>query len=375
MDIAIAIAVAAAEIIGTYVVTRDAEPHALGWAGALMLTATAAPLVVRRSYPVAVLAAVATLAYAYDGLDFPAAFYTIAIAVALYTTAAEGRRVPALVITAAAFVTFVVTDALFQRGHILDAVSSLWFGGWLVVSFVSGEVSRARSAYHEEVQRRAAEVERTRDEEALRRASEERMRIARELHDVLAHSISLINVQAGVALHLLDRQPERARPALEAITAASRDALRDLRATLGVLRSANEIEPRAPAPTLARLDDLVSQAGTAGATVRVNVTGTVRQLPPDVDLAAYRIAQESLTNVARHARPATATLSIAYGEDELVVEVEDEGTSVSDPMARSGHGLAGMRERVASAGGELEAGPRPEGGFRVRARLPLDSHS
>jgi signal transduction histidine kinase len=199
------------------------------------------------------------------------------------------------------------------------------------------------------------------------------MRIARELHDVLAHSISVINVQAGVALHLLERQPEQARPALVAITQASRDALRELRATLGVLRGAGDEDPRAPAPTLARLDDLVSNASTAGVQVQVNVTGAERPLPPGVDLAAYRIAQESLTNVARHARPASATLSIAYGAEELVVEVQDDGRAAPEARAvREGHGLIGMRERAASVGGQLEAGPRPEGGFRVRARLPLN---
>jgi signal transduction histidine kinase len=274
--------------------------------------------------------------------------------------------------TAVAVVALLLTGSLFKVGHFTDPTGALWLTGWLTASFVAGEVSRARNAYLKEVERRAIDAERTRDEEVRRHASEERMRIARELHDVLAHSISVINVQAGVALHLLDRQPEQARPALVAITEASKNALGELRATLGVLRGADDDDPRAPAPTLAQLNDLVTTATTAGVRVQVNVTGAERPLPPGVDLAAYRIAQESLTNVARHARPATATLSIAYGADELVVEVQDDGRTADARAFRAGHGLIGMRERAASVGGELDAGPRPEGGFRVRARLPLN---
>jgi signal transduction histidine kinase len=373
IDVGIAALVAAAELVGTHLLTRGAPPErSLDWLGYGVLVATAAPLAARRVYPVATLVATIVFAFTYDALDYPAAFYTIAIVVALYGAVAQGRRAPALAIVAAAFAAFVITDVLFPRGHVMDPPNALWFGGWLVAGWVAGEFSRSRRSYLEEVERRAVDAERTRDEEARRRASEERMRIARELHDVLAHSMSVINVQASVALHLLDRQPEQARPALVAITQASRDALRDLRATLGVLRGTDEAETRSPAPTLARLDDLVRTASAAGVQVRVNVTGGPRPLPPGIDLAAYRIAQESLTNVARHAAASTATLSIAYGDDELLVEVADDGTEIADPgSVRAGLGLIGMRERAASVGGEVEAGPRPEGGFRVRVRLPL----
>jgi signal transduction histidine kinase len=372
VDIALAIAAAAAMITGTVRFAASAD-RALDWLGVTLLLASAASLVVRRSWATATLVATAVLAVTYNALDYPLPFWTIPLAIALYTAVADGRRVAALAITGAAFAALMATGAFFRVGHFADATGVLWFTGWLTASFVAGEVSRARNAYLKEVENRAVEAERTRDEEARRRASEERMQIARELHDVLAHSISVINVQAGVALHLLDRQPEQARPALVAITQASRDALRELRATLGVLRSAQDEESRAPAPTLARLDDLVRQASAAGAQVSVSVTGAERALAPGIDLAAYRIAQESLTNVARHARPATATLSIDYGTEALVVEVKDDGRAVPDERAmRAGHGLIGMRERAASLGGELDAGPRPEGGFRVRARLPLN---
>jgi signal transduction histidine kinase len=371
-DVALAIVAAAAVLIGTVrLATSDDRP--LDWLGVSLLVASAASLGVRRSWPTATLMATAAIAITYNVLDYPLPFWTIPLAIALYTAVADGRRVGAIAITGGAVAALVATGVFFEVGHFSNPTGALWFTGWLTVSYVAGEVSRARNAYLREVERRAIEAERTREEEARRRTSEERMRIARELHDVLAHSISVINVQAGVALHLLDRQPEQARPALVAITQASKDALRELRATLGVLRGADDEDPRAPAPTLARLDDLVSNASTAGVRVRVSVTGAERPLPPGVDLAAYRIAQESLTNVARHARPAAATLSIAYGTDELVVDIQDEGRTAPDARAvREGHGLIGMRERAASVGGQLEVGPRPEGGFRVRARLPLN---
>jgi signal transduction histidine kinase len=213
-----------------------------------------------------------------------------------------------------------------------------------------------------------------------RRAGEERLRIARELHDVLAHNISLINVQAGVALHLMEEQPEQARTALTAIKAASKDALGELRSVLDVLRHVDEGAPRAPTAGLADLDRLVSGATAAGIDVRVVTSGTPRPLPPSVDLAAFRIVQEALTNVTRHAGQATATVSLTYGEEGLTVSVEDDGRGVNGagagtgperPRERGGgNGIRGMKERASALGGDVEAGPRPGGGFRVTASLP-----
>lgn len=373
MDVGFAVGAAAAAIAGTVIVARG--PHGGATLDALayaLLVATAAPLLFRRRFPSGALVATASIAFVYDALDYPAGFYTVPILIALYTVAAAGRRLHALAGAGAILATFAAVDLLFQRGHVMEWSGALWFGGWMLLSIVLGEVSRSRRAYLEQVEQRALEAERTREEEARRRASEERMRIARELHDVLAHSISVINVQASAALHVMDKRPEQARTALFAIDQASKDALRELRATLGVLRGAAADDSRAPAPSLARLDDLVASATAAGLRVRLDVSGEPRPLPPSVDLAAYRIVQESLTNVARHAGSAGAALSISYTPRELVIEVEDEGQGVPagwDPQA--GNGLLGMRERAAAAGGELEAGPRPEGGFRVRARLSL----
>jgi signal transduction histidine kinase len=205
-------------------------------------------------------------------------------------------------------------------------------------------------------------------EEARRRAGEERMRIARELHDVLAHNISLINVQAGVALHLMDEQPGQSRTALQAIKQASNDALGELRSVLDVLRQGEEQPPRSPATGLAQLGSLVAGVQATGLEVRTRVEGVPRPLPAGTDLAAFRIVQESLTNVTRHAGPATATVLVRYGDRELTVQVDDDGRGPG--ASGPGNGIRGMRERVAALDGELTAGPRPGGGFRVEAHLP-----
>jgi signal transduction histidine kinase len=217
------------------------------------------------------------------------------------------------------------------------------------------------------------EAERTHAEEDRRRAGEERLRIARELHDVLAHNISLINVQAGVALHLMDEQPGQSRTALAAIKQASNDALHELRSVLDILRQGTDA-PRSPTSGLDSLDGLVANAASAGLAVSTRVEGTPRPLPTGVDLAAFRIVQEALTNVTRHAGQATASVLVAYGDGELTVQVDDDGRGATRQGAEAagGNGIRGMRERAAALGGQLDAGPRPGGGFRVAARLPLN---
>jgi signal transduction histidine kinase len=183
----------------------------------------------------------------------------------------------------------------------------------------------------------------------------------------------LINVQAGVALHLMNARPEQARTALATIKEASKDALTEMRSVIDILRQDGEQAPRAPAATLARLDDLVSRAEAAGVRVQTEIMGAIRPLPSGVDLAAFRIVQEALTNVGRHAGAATATVRVSYGDGDLTVQIDDDGGgSMAVSTAGSGKGIMGMRERAAALGGELEAGPRPGGGFRVRARLPLE---
>ena len=221
-----------------------------------------------------------------------------------------------------------------------------------------------------EVERRAEEAVRTRDEAARRRAMEERLRIARELHDSLTHSISVIQVQAGVAVHLARKRGEDVPPALMAIEEAGADAVRELRATLGVLRSED-----GDGSGLSQLDGLVARARAAGLPVTVTVTGQQRPLPPEADQAAYRIVQEALTNVTRHAGHACASVHLHYTPEALSVQVDDDGQGTGTRPSGPGLGLVGMRERVSALGGRLQAGPQDGGGFRVRAELPARAPS
>ena len=201
------------------------------------------------------------------------------------------------------------------------------------------------------------------------------MRIARDLHDVLAHNISVINVQANTALHLMDRQPDRAKEALTAIHGVSKEALNELRAVLGVLRDgehAEDIAPRAPSPGLARLPDLLSSVRTAGLDVQLTSEGAIRPLPADADIAAYRVIQESLTNVRRHSKAASAAVSVRYEASGVAIKVADEGAGPEDPSHSAGNGINGMAERVHELGGTFYAGFKAGGGFEVLAWLPVD---
>jgi len=249
--------------------------------------------------------------------------------------------------------------------------------GWLISAGVMAVAFRMWQLHLREVEQRAAEAERTRDEAAQRRAMEERLRIARELHDSLTHSISVIQVQAGVAVHLARKRGEDVPPALLAIQEAGADAVRELRATLGVLRSREDGDGSG----LSQLDTLVARARAAGLPVTVTVTGAKRPLPPEVDQAAYRIVQEALTNVSRHAGAASASVHLHYLPETFSVQVDDDGkgtvisTSTGTRPSGPGLGLVGMRERVAALGGQLQAGPQDDGGFRVRAELPARAPS
>jgi signal transduction histidine kinase len=240
-----------------------------------------------------------------------------------------------------------------------------------------GVTARMWQLHVREVEQRAEDAERTRDEAARSRAMEERLRIARELHDSLTHSISVICVQAGVAAHLARKRGEEVPSALLAIQEAGADAARELRTTLSVLRS----EEDADTSGLSQLVNLVARAEGAGLPVTVTVTGGERPLPPEVDQAAYRIVQEALTNVDRHAGRACASVRLHYTTEALVVQVDDDGagaglsTGSGLRLAGTGLGLIGMRERVTALGGQFRAGPQESGGFRVHAELPARSPS
>ena len=251
--------------------------------------------------------------------------------------------------------------------------------GWLISAGVMVVTSRIWQLHIREVEQRADEAERTKDEAARRRAMEERLRIARELHDSLTHSISVIQVQAGVAVHLARKRGEDVPPALLAIQEAGADAGRELRATLGVLRS----EEDGDGSGLSQLDSLVARARAAGLPVTVTVTGVQRPLPAEADQAAYRIVQEALTNVSRHAGAASASVHLHYAPGTLSIQVDDDGkgqvtsagTGNGTRASGPGLGLVGMRERVSALGGQLQAWPRDGGGFRVRAELPVRAPS
>jgi signal transduction histidine kinase len=267
--------------------------------------------------------------------------------------------------------------------------------GWVISAGVMVVASRVWRLHLREVEQRAEEAERTRDEVARRRAVEERLRIARELHDSLTHNISVICVQSGVAVHLARKRGEEVSPALLAIQEASADAARELRTTLGVLRSDDDGD----SSDLSHLDRLAARARASGLPVTVNIIGVQRALPPEVDQAAYRIVQEALTNVSRHAGPASAWVHLCYRPDALEIRVDDDGIGIAgtnangtpnanghttSSNANNGHahvtahttsnglGLMGMRERVTALGGRLHAGPRDGGGFQVRAEIPAE---
>ncbi len=290
--------------------------------------------------------------------------------IAYYTATTQGHRLAAAIAAVAGFVIGTVWgggvwDYLVRNRPPPRAADLAALAAWLLVVLGAGEAMRIR-------RERAAAAARIQAEEARRRASEERLRMARELHDSLGHYLSLITVQSSVALNLNQQLPEQARAALATVKQASKDALGELRSALNILRQDGEPAPRAPAPALARLGDLVAQGSAPGLEVRAETEGTVRPLPFAVDVAAYRIVQEALTNITRHAGPATATVRVTYGQAEVTVQVDDDGCGPAPrPQPATGNGITGMQERAAALGGELCTGPRPGGGFRVQARLPL----
>jgi signal transduction histidine kinase len=352
------------------------DPDALAY---LLLAAGSLALLARRRWPLGVLAAALACGLAYAARTYPEGPSQLAVYPALWTVAmTRPRRTAWLAATWAALAVagaelFLYGDTMFD-GEPLYAAVTVFAAMWWA------EGVRARRAYVAELRDRAERAERTREEEARRRVDEERMRIARELHDVVSHTIGVISVQAGVAAHLLHRRPDKAADSLAAIRQASDEALGELHAMLGVLREGGGEDgraPLAPAPGLAELDALVAQAAGAGVEVTVTLEGEPRRLPPAVDLAAYRVVQESLTNVVRHAGASRAEVTVRHSDGRLVVEVTDDGRARPGNGPEngngngSGQGILGMRERARALGGNLEAGPRPGGGFRVQATLPV----
>ena len=346
---------------------------------ALLLVGPVA-LLWRRRAPLTVFVLAAAASTAFACYAAPRWMYAVAPAIALFTIARSGRRVAAIVAAVAGYLCYllialVLADRLgLPTGARPDIGAVLVLGVGLAMMVFLGGAAKARAEQMAEMIKARTERARAKEEQERRQASEERLRIARELHDVLGHHLSLINVQAGVGLHLMDNRPEQAREALTAIKTASAEALREVRAVLGVLRTEDEAAPRQPALGLSRLDDLTADAGLPVATT---VTGVPRVLPAEVDRAAYRIVQEALTNVRRHAGPeATVTVAVDYLPTALHLAIRDDGrpgpppaTSAGPAVDGAGAGIAGMRERAQTLGGTLEAGP-VDGGYLVSALLP-----
>ena len=371
--------------------THDSFPASAvaPWPAYLLVAAGSIALFWRYRRPVAALVAtlVCTLTYTAFGYENGAALlnpmcalYTV-VATAWQPTRPGGVRFvrEALIATG---VTFATLAAVTAAGNPFGAIggSFVLIPGEVAVAFFAGLAVANQRAYVDAIRQRAEDAERSREDEASRRVDAERLRIARELHDVVAHTMSTINLQAGVALHVSRDSPDLPAPvaaALGTIRDASKNGLRELRAILAVLRQADDAEPAAPTaptPDLDGLPALLDTVRASGLPVTVEITGERRRLPAAVELAAYRIVQESLTNTLRHAGPATATVRIRYGDEDLDIRVTDDGLGAAAGTGTgigSGHGLIGMRERALATGGTLQAHPGPVGGFLVRARLPL----
>jgi signal transduction histidine kinase len=328
----------------------------------VLLAVGPAALVARRRYPVPVLwvCFAATVPPSGSGVA------NISFVVAFFVAATAGNRYSAWLVLALAHVWTIWLAPLVYGYHFPPANDTLLLVGWTVALVIAAEATRIRAE-------RAAATRASRQIDQRRHQSEERLRIARDVHDVIGHNISLINVQASMGLDLMDSQPEQARAALSAIKSASKEALEELRTMLTALRRDDDVAPRSPAPGLDRLPELIELTRAAGLSVEVEVVGKAPPLPAAVHLAAYRIIQESLTNVARHAGRARVTVRVTYDDADVQVEIDDDGKAPSGRASAigTGSGITGMRERATALGGNLSAGFRPGGGFRVSARLPV----
>jgi signal transduction histidine kinase len=344
----------------------------LGNLGYVLLIVSGLVLAVRRRWPVPVFVTTAVASLAYFAVGFTDGPGWIGLFAALYTLTAygDGRRSLAI---AGAGITVLATGWLLAAADIEPAAAIGWVFFRIAAAVMAaalGESVRSRRAVAAEALERARQAERTREEEARSRVDAERLRIAREVHDTVAHAIAIINVQAGVTAYMLDQRPERAREALVIIEQTSARALHEMRAVLGVLRDSDN--GRVPHPGLAQVHDLTAAAREAGLDIEIDLGSHAPHLPSAVDNTAYRILQESLTNVIRHAGPTRVTIALDYDTDVLRVRVADEGgADTAEQQIEPGRGIVGMRERCELLGGQLTAGPRPHGGFEVTARLPL----
>ncbi|WP_194912353.1 sensor histidine kinase [Catenulispora rubra] len=397
LDATTAVLLFAAAIPGS-VITEAGVGSRVGWWPAVLLSGVSCVALGgwRRSRPRAVTVLVAVCAVAVIALGYlPTLLVLAPLAVAVFTLADRTDRRTANPVTLAALAVIIGLGLHHGTDPATLALRVVGPIGFLLLPVALGTTARIRRDYLDAVRERAEAAERNREQEARRRVAEERIRIARDLHDVVAHHLALANAQATTAAHLATTRPEQSRKILAELTETTHLALKELKATVGLLREADDSEaPLDPAPGLARLPDLVASFGAAGLAVRVASEGTAYPLAPLVDLTAFRIVQESLTNVAKHSAAKTAELRLAYARDRLTITVangsgarpaadvgssRDSGSSPgpgsgsdfsSDPSSSSGFGQVGMRERARAVGGTLRAGPRADGGYEVVATLP-----
>jgi Signal transduction histidine kinase len=367
----------AATAVGTLAVAVIGESETLRrpltWADVLIAVAAFGLVLVRRRWPLPVLAAATVLAVAVIAATDLHLFFA-PTAVAAYTVATRTTRVIAWMAGAISAATVYAAGVAWSGegwwGVPLGAVA------WIGMATAVGDAVRSSRAYVAAVEERAARAEQTRESEARRRVTEERVRIARELHDVVAHHIAVINVQAGLAEQSMRTRPEQAEAALGHVRQAARTVLDELTTILAVLRQPGDIDaPTDPVRGLAQLGELLDSLASAGLRVTHHQTGTERSLPSAVDLAAYRIVQEALTNAYKHGRDGIAELRVEYAPDAVVIDVENPVDSGRPRPDAAGHGLTGMRERAIAVGGTLTAGSNGAGRFHVRAVLPTAGHS
>ncbi|KOU59974.1 histidine kinase [Streptomyces sp. MMG1533] len=382
LDAALAVGVLACMVAGSFV-----DPHGergVSWGfrtpdplSLVLIALGAAALVFRRRAPMTVLALTGTVSLAEAVTGDPRAPVAMSAVIALYTVASTTDR-PTTWRVGLLTMTVLTGASMFAGPLPWYAQENLAIFAWTGIGATAGDAVRSRRAFIHAIRERAERAERTREEEARRRVAEERLRIARDLHDVVAHHIALVNVQAGVAAHVMDKRPDQAKEALAHVRDASRSALNELRATVGLLRQSGDPEaPTEPAPGLVRLDELVGTFRSAGLHVEVARADNGTTLPAAVDLAAYRVIQEALTNVQKHAgTEVKAEVSVVRVGPNIEITVLDNGAGEDhDPETVGGHGLLGMRERVTALRGTLTTGPRYGGGFRVHAILPIKTRT
>ncbi|MFE7128295.1 sensor histidine kinase [Streptomyces sp. NPDC057617] len=373
VDTAVALVLFLVAFPGSFADVDHLAAPAHRWLGVLLAGISCIALLWHRSRPrtVTVLAVLCATAMALTGYVMTVLLLAPLMA-ALYSLAARTDRTTARNLTLAAVV--LVAGACVIGGPAGESLALMVIGpiAYLLLPAALGSTARFRTAYLDSVRARAEHAERTREEEARHRVAEERMRIARELHDVSAHHLALANAQATTAALLIRSHPEQAEKLVTALGETTGTALREMKATVGLLRQQGDTldDPLQPAPGIARLHALLDTHASAGLTVTLTTHGESRPLTPGVDLTAYRIVQEALTNIAKHARTNTAGVTLTYTHDRLTISVTDHGTGTG-PAPGEGYGLIGMRERALSLGGTLHAGPRPTGGFEVTAELPL----